>query len=101
MTALRSPGSKGLQSLAFIIYFYDCLLLFLNPDFEIPCDTKAAILFLKSIVPLSKFERKIPAIILKHQIYCVVKDKTLVDRQLVSLHTATANIQDEVNYSSG
>lgn len=54
-------------------------------DFEIPCDTKAAILFLKSIVPLSKFERKIPAIILKHQIYCVVKDKTLVDRQLNNL----------------
>jgi len=53
-------------------------------DFEAPSDTKAAILFLKSVVPLSKFEGKIPAIILKHQIYCVVKDKTLVDRQLVS-----------------
>lgn len=53
-------------------------------DFEVPSDTKAAMLFLKSVVPLSKFEGKIPAIILKHQIYCVVKDKTLVDRQLVS-----------------
>ena len=53
-------------------------------DFEVPNDTKAAILFLKSIVPLNKFEGKIPAIILKHQIYCVVKDKTLVDRQLVT-----------------
>lgn len=57
-------------------------------DFEVPSDTKAAILFLKSVVPLSKFEGKIPAIILKHQIYCVVKDKTLVDRQLVSFHTS-------------
>ncbi|XP_020628815.1 serine/threonine-protein kinase 19-like isoform X2 [Orbicella faveolata] len=54
-------------------------------DFEAPSDTKAAILFLKSVVPLSKFEGKIPAIILKHQIYCVVKDKTLVDRQLNKL----------------
>ncbi|XP_068671844.1 inactive serine/threonine-protein kinase 19-like [Montipora foliosa] len=54
-------------------------------DFEVPNDTKAAILFLKSIVPLNKFEGKIPAIILKHQIYCVVKDKTLVDRQLNNL----------------
>ena len=59
----------------------------LHVDFELPSDTKAAILFLKSVVPLSKFEGKIPAIILKHQIYCVVKDRTLVDRQLVSFVT--------------
>lgn len=54
-------------------------------DFEVPSDTKAAILFLKSIVPLNKFEGKIPAIVLKHQLYCVVKDRTLVDRQLNNL----------------
>jgi len=54
-------------------------------DFEIPSDTKAALLFLKSVLPLSKFEGKIPAIVLKHQLYCVVKDKTLVDRQLNNL----------------
>ncbi|XP_074638459.1 inactive serine/threonine-protein kinase 19-like [Acropora palmata] len=54
-------------------------------DFEVPNDTQAAILFLKSIVPLNKFQGKIPAIILKHQIYCVMKDKTLVDRQLNNL----------------
>ncbi|KAL9956715.1 hypothetical protein ACROYT_G038236 [Oculina patagonica] len=56
-----------------------------NFDFEVPSDTKAAILFLKSTVPLNKFEGKIPAIVLKHQIYCVVKDKTLVDRELNKL----------------
>lgn len=58
---------------------------FFLTDFEVPNDTQAAILFLKSIVPLNKFQGKIPAIILKHQIYCVMKDKTLVDRQLVSM----------------
>ena len=64
--------------------FFLTSTLSVHVDFEVPSDTKAAILFLKSIVPLNKFEGKIPAIILKHQIYCVVKDKTLVDRQLVS-----------------
>lgn len=54
-------------------------------DFEVPSDTEAALLFLKALVPLNKFEGKIPAIILKHQIYCVVKDRTLVDRQLNNL----------------
>ncbi|CAH3039248.1 unnamed protein product [Pocillopora meandrina] len=54
-------------------------------EFEVPSDTEAAILYLKALVPLDKFEGKIPAIILKHQIYCVVKDRTLVDRQLNTL----------------
>lgn len=66
-------------------------------DFEAPSDTKAAILFLKSVVPLSKFEGKIPAIILKHQIYCVVKDKTLVDRQLVSCIAQVMYLQTSLN----
>ena len=69
-------------------------------DFEVPSDTKAAILFLKSVVPLSKFEGKIPAIILKHQIYCVVKDKTLVDRQLVSFIMQVRSIQTSLMLDS-
>ena len=43
----------------------------------------AAILYIKTVFPQEKFKGLVPAIILKHQIYCVVKDKTLVDRQLV------------------
>ena len=62
------------------------IVCMLYQDFEIPSDTKAALLFLKSVLPLSKFEGIIPAIVLKHQLYCVMKDKTLVDRQLVSIH---------------
>lgn len=54
-------------------------------EFEVPSDTEAAVLYLKALVPLDKFQGKIPAIILKHQIYCVVKDRTLVDRQLNNL----------------
>lgn len=50
---------------------------------NIPNDTMASILYIKSIFPQKLFEGVIPPIILKHQIYCVVKDKTLVDRQLV------------------
>ena len=65
-------------------FLWEFWFLLLHLEFEVPNDTEAAILYLKALVPLDKFEGKIPAIILKHQIYCVVKDRTLVDRQLVS-----------------
>lgn len=78
---IQFSGSSYLLCVVAFIFF----LFMFFPDFEIPSDTKAALLFLKSVIPLSKFEGKIPAIILKHQLYCVVKDKTLVDRQLVSI----------------
>lgn len=50
---------------------------------EVPSDTMAALLYIKSIFPVKMFENVVPPIILKHQIYCVVKNKTLVDRELV------------------
>ena len=43
----------------------------------------AALLYMKSIYPVKMFENLVPPIILKHQIYCAVKNKTLVDRELV------------------
>ena len=43
----------------------------------------AAILYIKSTYPVKMFENIVPPIILKHQIYCVVKNKTLVDREVV------------------
>ncbi|XP_032236130.1 serine/threonine-protein kinase 19 [Nematostella vectensis] len=49
---------------------------------EIPNDTKAALLFLKSLFPVQAFNGQVPPILLKHQLYCVVNDKTTVDRQL-------------------
>jgi serine/threonine-protein kinase 19 len=55
---------------------------------ELPCDTMAAILYIKSIFPQTIFGKLLPPVILKHQVYCVVKDKTLVDRQLVMYRVA-------------
>ena len=52
-------------------------------DEDIPNDTKAGLLYLKSTFCLERFTGRIPAIILKHQLYSVIKDKTVVDRQLV------------------
>ena len=85
LLVVNTVKKKNSSSCSFSINFpFNLQFVHTYIDFEVPSDTKAAILFLKSVVPLSKFEGKIPAIILKHQIYCVVKDKTLVDRQLVS-----------------
>ena len=70
--------TSGLYSIArFTKLWYYCSIV------ELPSDTMAAILYIKSIFPRKKFGTVVPPIVLKHQIYCVVKDKTLVDRQLV------------------
>ena len=53
-------------------------------ELDVPNDTKAGILYLKSIISLETFVGRIPAIVLKHQLYSVIQDKTIVDRQLVS-----------------
>ncbi|XP_014785012.2 uncharacterized protein LOC106879820 [Octopus bimaculoides] len=49
---------------------------------DIPSDTKASLLYLKSLFPLEKFESRLPPVILKHQVYSIVKNRTLVDKQL-------------------
>ena len=50
---------------------------------DIPNDTEAAIHLLVSLFPLDVFEQRLPPIIMKHQIYSLVEDKTEVDRELV------------------
>ncbi|PVD39342.1 hypothetical protein C0Q70_01972 [Pomacea canaliculata] len=55
---------------------------------EVPSDTKAALLLLRGLFPLEKFEERLPPIILKHQLYSLVKNRTLVDKQLNDLVTA-------------
>ena len=52
---------------------------------DIPNDTEAAIHFLTSLFPLDVFEQRLPPIIMKHQIYSLVEDKTVVDREIVRL----------------
>ena len=49
-------------------------------------DTHNAILFLKSIFPVEKFDGRLPAVIFVHQIYSVIHNRTLVDKQLVLQH---------------
>ncbi|XP_013785197.1 serine/threonine-protein kinase 19-like isoform X2 [Limulus polyphemus] len=52
---------------------------------DIPNDTEASLFFLKSVFPVESFEGRLPPIILKHQIYTIVKNKTLVDKQVNEL----------------
>uniref|UniRef100_H3ASJ5 Serine/threonine kinase 19 n=1 Tax=Latimeria chalumnae TaxID=7897 RepID=H3ASJ5_LATCH len=48
-------------------------------------DTKAALKYLASLFPRKLFNDSLPPVVLKHQLYSIVKDKTTVDRQLNEL----------------
>ncbi len=58
-------------------------MIFIDGNANIPSDTKAALLFLKKLFPVDKFEGRLPPIVPKHQIYSIVKNKTLADKELV------------------
>ena len=40
---------------------------------------------LMSLFPVAAFEGTLPPIILRHQLYSILSDRTMVDRELVSL----------------
>ncbi|XP_051877630.1 serine/threonine-protein kinase 19-like isoform X2 [Pristis pectinata] len=69
----RKQKSMKDQALAVL-----CLCHFL----DVPNDTKSALIFLTSLFPRKLFDDSLPPIVLKHQLYSIVKDKTTVDRQL-------------------
>lgn len=50
-----------------------------------PTTAREALLLLRSIFPVEKFEHRLPAIILKHQVYSLITNKTLVDNELNEL----------------
>ena len=52
---------------------------------SLPSDTKAALLYLKNLFPTEKFEGRLPPIVVKHQLYSIVKNRTIVDKELVSI----------------
>lgn len=54
-------------------------------EIVLPSDTKSALLFLKGLFPVEKFEGRLPPIIVKHQLYSVIKNRTLVDKELADL----------------
>ena len=62
-----------------------------DDDFgEVPDDTLAAVLLLKSHFPKLK-QKDVPPVALRSQIYSVVKDRTIVDRQLDDLRYCSVN----------
>lgn len=52
---------------------------------DLSSDTKTALRLLHSLFPTEKFERRLPPIIMKHQLYSIIKNKTEADRQLNEL----------------
>ena len=55
---------------------------------DVPDDTLAAVLLLKSHFPKLK-QKDVPLVALRSQIYSVVRDRTVVDRQLDDLRCCT------------
>jgi len=45
--------------------------------------TRAALLYLRDLFPLRKFDSQIPPIVLQHQLYSIVTNRDLVNLQLV------------------
>ena len=54
----------------------------------LPSDAEAGLTYMKGLFPAEKFEHKLPAIVMKHQVYSIIHDKTSVDRELVGRSTA-------------
>ena len=52
-------------------------------------ETEAGLRELMSLFPVDAYEGSLPPIVLKHQLYSILHDRTLVDRQLVHIHTYT------------
>lgn len=55
---------------------------------EIPSDTKVSLLHLKELFPLERFEGRLPVVIVKHQLYSLISDRTAVDKELNTLKLA-------------
>jgi len=58
-------------------------LSFISDNSIVPNDTSCALAYLKNLFPVEKFEGRLPPIILQHQLYAIVSNRTLVDQQLV------------------
>nr|XP_054763251.1 serine/threonine-protein kinase 19-like [Lytechinus pictus] len=52
---------------------------------DLPSDTKAALAYLRSLFDIRHFEGRIPPILLKHQLYSIIQNKTQVDREVDQL----------------
>lgn len=52
---------------------------------DLPSDTKAALAYLRTLFNVHHFEGRVPPIILKHQLYSVIQNKTQADREVDQL----------------
>jgi serine/threonine-protein kinase 19 len=57
-------------------------------------ETEDSLLYLRSLFPVGAFDtsphHRLPPIVLKHQLYALLTDRTLVDRQLVGFVTTSS-----------
>ncbi|CAD5122606.1 DgyrCDS11018 [Dimorphilus gyrociliatus] len=53
-----------------------------DADFDDFSEIRSAYFLIKNMFPTDKFQSQIPAIVLKHQLYALVSDRTQVDREL-------------------
>ena len=49
-------------------------------------EVKTSLLFFRSLFPVEKFEHRLPPIVMKHQLYSLHSDRSLVDKQIVSTY---------------
>ncbi|KAF4092659.1 hypothetical protein AMELA_G00023170 [Ameiurus melas] len=56
-----------------------------HEDEEGPCDVKATLQYLMTLFPRKLFDDSLPPIVYKHQLYSLLSDRTLVDKQLNEL----------------
>jgi len=58
-----------------------------NEKADVTLDTKGALTILHAMFPTDKFDGRVPSIILKHQLYSIVTNRTQVDKELSELKT--------------
>lgn len=80
---VTAATASGIDTQLRIHYTYSQLLL--STDGSSVCETEAKLTELMSLFPVDVFERQLPPIVLRHQLYSVLSDRTLVDRELVRL----------------
>ena len=84
--ATNNNGKKEIGSLKF--YFTShCCYADLYSFLDGPMDIKSTLLDLMTLFPRKIFNDTLPQIVLKHQLYSIHDDKTIVDRQLVILRS--------------
>ncbi|XP_062874819.1 serine/threonine-protein kinase 19 [Trichomycterus rosablanca] len=65
-----------------------------------PCDVKATLQYLMTLFPRKLFEDRLPPVVFKHQLYSLLSDKTLVDKQLNDLRDQGEVLMFQLGFDS-